>query len=73
MNDREGFVNPKRKDYKCWDYDISNGAKPGNQLYNTPIGGDAMNFRLDKNYEISWSKFGEFWFSEIQALAPDEQ
>ena len=66
MNDMERLVNPKRKDAKCWDYDISNGVSFGPILLNTPIGGKKININLAKKYKLSWLNYGGFWFLEAQ-------
>ena len=66
MNDRAAYVNPKNKDKKCWDYDISDGAVFGEERYTTPIGGNEIDFELGLAYRLTWEKHGDFWFSEIQ-------
>lgn len=66
MNDHEMFVNPKRKTGKCWDYDISHGFRTPGGLLDTPIGGKEISIRLGKAYSFNWSKFGNFWFMELE-------
>jgi len=68
MNDMERLVNPSRKDAKCWDYDISNGASFGPIKLNTPIGGKEINIALTKAYSLNWVKYGCFWFLEAQGI-----
>jgi len=66
MNDLERFVNPKTKRGKCWAYDISNGHSiPGANL-SVPIGGKSVSIILQKSYQFNWSKFGSFWFMELE-------
>ncbi|OOM78818.1 hypothetical protein [Clostridium sp. BL-8] len=62
MNDYKNFVYPKNKDAKCWDYDISQGAKVGNVHLTTPIGGKPIDIVLNKKYEFKWNEVGEFSF-----------
>ncbi|ADL52042.1 hypothetical protein [Clostridium cellulovorans] len=62
MNDYKNFVFPKKKSYKCWDYDISQGAKIGRIHLNTPIGGKQVDILLNNEYDIKWNNVGEFWF-----------
>lgn len=62
MNDYKNFVYPKNKDAKCWDYDISQGAKVGNVHLTTPIGGKPIDILLNKKYEFKWNEVGEFSF-----------
>lgn len=68
MTDHERFVNPRKRkhDAKCWDYNIANGtiAAPGE--FNTPIGGKAVSFTLEKSYSFRWTQFGNFWFMELE-------
>lgn len=66
MNDMERLVNPPRKNAKCWDYDISNGASFGPILLNTPVGGKEVNINLVKKYLLNWLNYGDFWFLEVQ-------
>jgi len=66
MNDMERLVNPIRKDAKCWDYDISNGASFGPIQLNTPIGGKEIDILLTNVYSLKWINYGGFWFLEAQ-------
>lgn len=66
MNDMERIVSPSRKDAKCWDYDISQGASFGPTQLSTPIGGKEVNINLLKKYSLSWINYGSFWFLEAQ-------
>ena len=66
MNDMERLVNPTKKDAKCWRYDTSHGATFGDEVFNTPIGGKETDFWLGKRYELSWQKYGGFWFMEVE-------
>lgn len=68
MNDMGRIVNPGVREGKCWDYDTSNGARFGNQVFNTPIGGKPVNFRLEKQYQLNWHQHGEFWFLEAEGV-----
>ncbi|WP_196229766.1 hypothetical protein [Teredinibacter turnerae] len=68
MNDLLRLVNPKNKNAKCWDYDISNGANFGPVNLTTPIGGKPVNISLEKAYNLSWVQYGEFWFMEAQGV-----
>lgn len=65
MNDMKRLVNPMRKEAKCWDYDISNGASFGPVQLNTPIGGKEININLSKTYKLDWINCGDFWFLEV--------
>jgi hypothetical protein len=66
MTDLARLVNPKNKDKKCWDYDISNGATFGPVVRRTPIGGKSVHIKLAGTYNLEWSPCGKFWFLEIQ-------
>ncbi len=66
MNDLKHLVHPVKKDAKCWDYDISNGAKFGPTTLKTPIGGKAVNIKLINQYTFEWKQYGAFWFLETQ-------
>lgn len=68
MNDLPRLVNPKNKNAKCWDYDISNGASFGPVNLTTPIGGKPVNISLGKGYTLSWVRYGNFWFMEAQGV-----
>jgi len=71
MNDREGFVNPKKKESKCWDYDISNGNVAGPVLLTTQVGStkSPINIYLNRQYKFLWKQYGGFWFSELEGVA----
>jgi hypothetical protein len=69
MNDLERLVNPKKKDAKCWAYDISNHTKIHNVHLTTPIGGKEISIYLKKTYCFSWEKHGPYWFMEIEGIA----
>ena len=69
MNDLERLVNPKRKDAKCWTYDISNNTHISDVNLNTPIGGKQIFIRLKKTYDFLWEKHGPFWFMELEGKA----
>jgi len=66
MNDMGRIVNPEVREGKCWAYDTSNGATFGNQLFDTPVGGKPVSFRLDKQYQLNWQQHGVFWFLEVE-------
>lgn len=66
MNEHKNFVMPARRTAKCWDYDISHGAKFGPILLTTPIGGKDVRIDLKRSYDLAWSQQGEFWFLEAQ-------
>jgi len=66
MNDMERLIDPKEKEAKCWRYDISQGAQFGAERFETPIGGQSVDFRLEKHYEFDWQRRGEFWFLEAE-------
>jgi len=68
MNDLPRLVNPKNKNAKCWDYDISNGATFGPINLTTPIGGKPVNISLEKAYSLNWVQYGSFWFMEAQGV-----
>jgi hypothetical protein len=69
MNDMDNFVNPRSKQAKCWDYDISQGATFSNIHLTTPIGGKNIDITLKRKYEIIWEQHGGFWFTEIEGKA----
>ena len=69
MNDMERLVNPKKKDAKCWVYDISNNSEFGPILLSTPIGGKPVNISLHSKYIFTWKKYGGFWFLEAEGEA----
>ena len=67
MNDLERLVNPKNKDAKCWEFDISHNNKTKKNIHlETPIGGKAISIHLKKAYNFFWKKHGEYWFMEIE-------
>ncbi|MCK4679352.1 MAG: hypothetical protein KAT48_14555 [Bacteroidales bacterium] len=68
MNDLERLVNPKKKEAKCWDYDISNSTKVSNRHLTTPIGGKSVDLKVAKSYEFKWVKNGSFWFLENEGV-----
>ncbi len=73
MNDLKRFVSPDVKVGKCWAYDISDGYHyPGGTLC-IPVGGKAVNVVLERTYDFNWSKFGNFWFMEIEGVRPVAQ
>ncbi len=69
MNDMANFVNPRNKNAKCWDYDISHGTKFEDICLTTPIGGKDIYIEIHKKHEILWEQHGEFWFTEIEGKA----
>ena len=66
MTDLERLVNPKSKEAKCWDYDISRGAMFGPVSLATPIGGKEIRIELKRKYTLDWLQYGSFWFLEVQ-------
>jgi hypothetical protein len=72
MNDREGFVNPKKKESKCWDYDISNGHVVGPVELTTQVDSTKtpIHISLNHQYTFSWELHGMFWFSELEGVIP---
>ena len=68
MNDLERLVNHKKKEAKCWDYDISDGTKVSGLHLTTPIGGKAIDLKIQKSYEFNWVQKGEFWFLENEGV-----
>lgn len=71
MNDREGFVNPKNKVSKCWDYDISQGTVVGPIELKTQVGStkQPIYISLKRQYQFSWHQYGSFWFAELEGIA----
>ena len=69
MNDMERLVHPKKKDAKCWAYDISNNSEFGPIQLKTPIGGKPVNISLLNKYIFTWKKYGSFWFLETEGEA----
>lgn len=74
MNDREGFVYPKKKEAKCWDYDISDGTVVNPVVLTTQVGSTKtpINICLNRQYTFSWQKHGKFWFTELEGVVIDE-
>lgn len=68
MNDLERFVNPKKKSGKCWTYDISDNHSISGANLAVPIGGKQISINLRKSYQFNWSKFGSFWFMELEGV-----
>jgi len=68
MNDLGRLVNPKKKDAKCWGYDISDGTQVSNVHLTTPIGGKPVDLKINKSYEFKWVKKNEFWFLENEGI-----
>jgi hypothetical protein len=64
MTNLDRLVNPKKKDSKCWDYDISNGTEVEKLCLKTPIGGKPVDIRIEKSYKFRWVQKNEFWFLE---------
>ncbi len=69
MNDLARLINPKTKQSKCWDYDISNGSSFGPIQLTTPIGGKSIDISLTRKYSLNWFNFGDFWFLEVQGVS----
>lgn len=70
MNDREGFINPKKKEAKCWDYDISHSHVVGPVEITTQVGSKKkpIYILLKRRYTFNWNKLGEYWFAEIEGV-----
>jgi hypothetical protein len=68
MNDREGFVHPRKKGTKCWDYDISDGTAVGPIQLATQVGSTKTRIAisLNRRYHFLWQKHGAFWFMELE-------
>jgi len=66
MNDLERFVNPQTKRGKCWAYDISHGHSISGADLSVPVGGKDISIQLNKCYGFNWSKFGGYWFMELE-------
>ncbi len=60
MNNLERLIFPKRKDAKCWAYDISDGTSVRDITITTPIGGKEILIELKKEYKFTWINNGEF-------------
>ena len=66
MTDLERFPFPRSKKGKCWAYDISDGFEfPGGEI-TVPIGGKSVHVVLKRPHSFNWTKFGAFWFAEIE-------
>jgi hypothetical protein len=74
MNDRDGFVNPKKKETKCWDYDISEGTVVMPQTLTTQVGSTKTPIKivLNRQYQFAWQKHGDFWFAELEGAKQTE-
>lgn len=68
MNDYRNFIFPKKKDAKCWDYDISDGAEVENVRLTTPIGGKDVDIKLLNKYQFNWKQVEGYWFTELERL-----
>lgn len=70
MNEREGFVNPKKKEKKCWDYDISHDTVAGPVHLTTQVGSTktSVNISLNRQYTFLWKQHGQFWFAELEGV-----
>jgi hypothetical protein len=70
MNDRQGFVSPKKKKNKCWDYDISDGKVAGPVHLTTQVGSTKtpINISLNRQYTFLWTQHGQFWFAELEGV-----
>lgn len=66
LNDHENFINPKNKNAKCWDYDISNGHSFKGGRLTTPVGGKPIDINLSCHYDFIWDKYGDLYFMELQ-------
>ena len=67
MTDNRGFVYPKSKESKNWDYDISNGHIINNGIkLTTPIGGKEVNIKLTGSYQFEWQELNGFYFLKLQ-------
>lgn len=68
MTDLDRFVTPRSKEGKCWAYDTSNGfVFPGGEI-TIPIGGKPVHVVLERSHSFNWTKFGDFWFAEIEGV-----
>lgn len=72
MNDRNAFVKPKKKNKKCWDYDISQSTIAGPANLTTQVGSKktAVNIILKQQYNFNWQQCGNFWFCELEGHDP---
>ena len=62
VNDLDRLVNPKNKNAKCWDYDISNNYHLMPKEINTPIGGQDQCIKINGEYSFNWIKNGNYYF-----------
>jgi hypothetical protein len=62
VNDLDRLVNPKNKNSKCWDYDISNNYHLIPKEITTPIGGQDQYIKINGNYVFNWIKTGDYYF-----------
>ncbi len=70
MNDREGFVFPKKKEAKCWTYDISEGTVVRPKTLTKQVGDTTkpINIVINRQYTFRWEKHGSFWFLELEGV-----
>lgn len=70
MNEREGFVYPKKKKAKCWDYDISHGKVTEPKEFTTQVGStkNPIKITLHRQYKFLWQQCGDFWFTELEGI-----
>lgn len=66
MVDLKLFVQPGRKDGKCWNYDFSHGHSIPGGVIETPSGGKEVRIELRKGYHFEWEQRGDFWFLEVE-------
>lgn len=67
MTDSRNFVFPKSKEFKSWDYDISDGTIITNGIrISTPIGGKQVSIELAKSYSFNWKQIGGYFFLKLK-------
>lgn len=66
MVDLKLFVQPGRKDGKCWNYDFSDGHSFAGGVIETPSGGKEVRIELQQHYDFEWERHGAFWFLEVE-------
>ena len=68
MNDRDSFIEPKKKVSKCWDYDISQNHVTGPIELTTQVGSKKTPVHVlhNRRYIFEWTQVGEYWFTEIE-------
>ena len=68
MTDHKSLVHPiSNKSSKCWDYDISHGAKTEPNIHlTTRIGGKNVDIKLAKSYTFNWIEKKNFYFLELE-------